>query len=106
MKNTENLKAEADAFNERISERERAGFIPDLRRAVKCDYFYKSFWRDPYFARIYIGRYLETLLGFLRRFGKPGTRLLDVGCGPGYYSLEFARAGYHVTGIDIAEQAI
>ena len=103
---TPSLAEEAAAFDQRITERQQAGFIPDLRRAVKCDYFYKSFWRDPHFARLYLGRNVEILLGFLRTHGRPGMTLLDVGCGPGYYSLEFARAGYHVTGIDIAAKAI
>ncbi len=102
----ENLAQEARAFDARIAERRQAGYIPDLRRAVKCDYFYKSFWRDPHFARLYLGGYLDILLGFLRRHGKPSLRLLDVGCGPGYFSLEFARAGHQVTGIDIAAKAI
>lgn len=100
------LAQEAKAFDERIAERRQAGYFPDLRRAVKCDYFYKSFWRDPHFARLYLGGYLDILLGFLRHYGKPGLRLLDVGCGPGYFSLDFARAGHHVTGIDIAAKAI
>lgn len=39
---------EARAFDQRIEERVQASFIPDLRRAVKCEYFYKSFWRDPH----------------------------------------------------------
>ena len=39
----EQAEAEAAAFDARITERERAGYIPDIRRAVKCDYFYKSF---------------------------------------------------------------
>ena len=30
----------------------------------------------------------------------PGARLLDVGCGPGRHSLELARRGYQVMGID------
>ncbi len=33
---------------------------------------------------------------------KPGTRLLDVGCGAGQLALIAARAGAHVTGCDIA----
>ncbi|HEX2101085.1 MAG TPA: class I SAM-dependent methyltransferase [Candidatus Synoicihabitans sp.] len=33
-------------------------------------------------------------------------RVLELGCGSGWLSLFLARAGYHVTGIDIAEDAI
>jgi 2-polyprenyl-3-methyl-5-hydroxy-6-metoxy-1,4-benzoquinol methylase len=32
----------------------------------------------------------------------PGQRLLDFGCGPGNYSVQFARMGYDVHGFDIA----
>jgi 2-polyprenyl-3-methyl-5-hydroxy-6-metoxy-1,4-benzoquinol methylase len=100
------LDAEAEAFNERISERKSAGYLPDLRRAVKCEYFYKSFWRDPYFARLYVGGNLDMILGLLGDHGRPGMRIVDIGCGPGYYSLELARNGYHVKGVDIADKAI
>lgn len=104
----EELKAEAAAFNQRISERTASGYIPDLRRAVKCDYFYKSFWRDPHFARLYLGEYVDTFLKYLRELGprKGSLRVLDAGCGPGYVSLEMARAGHHVVGIDISDKAI
>lgn len=33
----------------------------------------------------------------------PGDRVLDVGCGPGRHSLEFARRGVRVHGIDISD---
>ncbi|HTT34475.1 MAG TPA: methyltransferase domain-containing protein [Thermoplasmata archaeon] len=36
----------------------------------------------------------------------PGTRLLDVGCGAGTNSLFLARAGFEVTGIDLAPAAV
>jgi SAM-dependent methyltransferase len=36
----------------------------------------------------------------------PGARILDVGCGPGRHSLEFARRGYEVVGIDISEEFV
>lgn len=37
---------------------------------------------------------------------KPGTRVLDVGCGNGFTCGEFARLGCKVTGIDLSEQGI
>ncbi len=97
---------EARAFNKRISERRAAGFIPDLRRAVKCDYFYKSFWRDPHFIKLYLGSNVAIYLQWLQKHGGEHLKILDVGCGAGYISLELARAGHRVTGIDIASQAI
>ncbi len=36
----------------------------------------------------------------------PGSRILDVGCGPGRHSLEFARRGHRVTGVDISSTFI
>lgn len=37
---------------------------------------------------------------------QPGSRLLDITCGPGLYALEFARRGCHITGIDFGPAAI
>jgi 2-polyprenyl-3-methyl-5-hydroxy-6-metoxy-1,4-benzoquinol methylase len=98
--------AEAAAFNERISERRNIGFVPDIRRAVKSDYFYKSFWRDPHFVRLYLGQMMDNHLALLRKYAKSQARILDVGCGAGYFALELARNGYHVVGADIADKAI
>ena len=36
----------------------------------------------------------------------PGMRVLDVGCGPGRHSLEMARRGLRVTGVDFTERFI
>ena len=49
-------------------------------------------------------RYMEKdAERFFQRLGiKPGTRLLDVGCGAGQLALIAARAGAKVTGCDIA----
>ncbi len=35
---------------------------------------------------------------------KPGARLLDVPCGNGRHSIELARRGYSVTGIDLSDE--
>lgn len=37
---------------------------------------------------------------------EPGMRILDVGCGPGRHSLELARRGFVVHGIDISQTFI
>ncbi len=33
----------------------------------------------------------------------PGSTILDVGCGTGRHSIEFAKRGYRVTGVDLSE---
>lgn len=38
-------------------------------------------------THVYMARLIQKRMGFL-----PGQRVLDVGCGPGYYSNKFARA--------------
>jgi len=35
---------------------------------------------------------------------KPGARLLDVPCGNGRHSIELARRGYRITGIDLSDE--
>jgi 2-polyprenyl-3-methyl-5-hydroxy-6-metoxy-1,4-benzoquinol methylase len=37
---------------------------------------------------------------------RPGTRLLDAGCGTGQYAIAFAKRGYVVSGVDIAPAMI
>jgi len=102
----EELQAEAEAFDQRISERMEQGFIPDLRRARKTDYFYKSFWRDPHFIDLYLGEQVKNFLDILNVHCGSGLKILDIGCGAGYMSLELARNGYHVTAVDISNESI
>lgn len=43
----------------------------------------------------------QAFLTFIPEYlGKPGSAVLDLGCGPGDYVDQFARAGYRASGID------
>lgn len=46
----------------------------------------------------------ETLAGFSRR--QQGLKVLDAGCGPGWFSQRWRRAGNHVTALDLSTEMI
>jgi ubiquinone/menaquinone biosynthesis C-methylase UbiE len=46
------------------------------------------------------------MVPILTRLSRAGDQVLEVGCGCGYLSLELARSGRQVTGVDIASVAI
>ncbi len=100
------LENEAKAFSERIKERAQAGYIPDLRRMTRNEYFYQTYWRDPYYADLFVGESVRIFRDMIETHGGKAQQVLDVGCGPGYVTLELARYGHHMTGIDIAADAI
>src|SRR5207302_4325273 len=51
-------------------------------------------------------RYLAEMAAVLALLPPPPARLLDLGCGTGWTSVFFARAGYEVVGVDIAPDMI
>ncbi len=75
----------------------------DLRNAEFLNTPKRYVWCDPKIEDILYGRVKGALFAAL----PPGKcRILDVGCGAGWLSLELARMGHEVTGVDIAEKRI
>lgn len=80
------------------------------------------FWNDPYIAQQMLKAHLDpdtdaasrkpetierTVNWLVQRLGlRPGTRLLDMGCGPGLYTRRFAERGLQVTGMDYSENSL
>jgi 2-polyprenyl-3-methyl-5-hydroxy-6-metoxy-1,4-benzoquinol methylase len=54
-------------------------------------------WGSPYW-----GKWHTAVEAFIRLAIEPGSRVLDVGCGPGWTSLFLEEAGYPTVGIDLA----
>lgn len=92
---------EGEAFDRRIYERAQHGHLPDLRRVQPCDWFYNNPWRRPYLVDMVFGRSFRFALQHV-----VGKTLLEVGSGPGHKSLEFAREGFHVIGIDLSSASV
>lgn len=99
------LREEAHAFDRQISERIENGHIPDLRLSTPCDWFYNNPWRRPAYVQLDFGEQFEIICDAIRSNLPKSDRapeVLEVGCGPGYLSLELARAGLDVTGLDLS----
>jgi SAM-dependent methyltransferase len=103
------LHQEADAFDSQIEERIANGHIPDIRLAEPCDYFYNNPWRRPVYVKLDFGEQFEVIRDSITAYldKKPSEiRILEVGSGPGYLSLELARNGYSVVGLDISAKCV
>lgn len=44
--------------------------------------------------------------GVIRSLAGEGQRILDIGCGPGFYAMELAKFGHRIVGVDVAPAAI
>jgi SAM-dependent methyltransferase len=80
------------------------------------------FWDDPHIASQMLVTHLDASTDAASRRPEtiratvdhlvlalelaPGSRVLDLGCGPGLYATELARCGLHVTGIDLSAGSI
>ena len=48
----------------------------------------------------------NVAIDYLKKSCKPGTRILDAGCGAGIVALEIAQSGYQIHGVDISKEMI
>lgn len=97
------LEQEAEAFDRQVDERIMHGFIPDLRRLRKVEWFYNNVWRDPKFVKIHLMPKIEFVLNATKQ---KGGKVLELGCGNGYLTLELARNGLDVIGVDLSPKSI
>lgn len=71
----------------------------EMARAVRPDW--QDMKRTVHYAALDAPN-IERLLDMVQ----PGMRVLEIGCSSGWLSLEMARRGAHVEGVDVAAEAI
>lgn len=95
-----NFDAESEYWDKRI---ENEGSVPDIRKVtISKDIFY--IWDDPVIEDILRGEYRRFIIS--KASENRGGNVLDIGCGTGWLSLELARAGMNVTGVDMSKKRI
>jgi 2-polyprenyl-3-methyl-5-hydroxy-6-metoxy-1,4-benzoquinol methylase len=71
------------------------------------DGYFEEEWLDEIALHIPEERTRSEIDFVLERLGlEPGARVLDVACGHGRHSLELARRGFDVTGVDLSPRSI
>lgn len=79
------------------------GIIPDIRKQIK-EKEVNFIWDDPKIEMILRKKERDTIIEQASKH--KGGRILEIGCGVGWLSLELARAGMNVIGIDLSSTKI
>ena len=58
---------------------------------------------DAFYADKDYGAECDLVEGIFKDLGRPVRSILDLGCGTGRHSVELARRGYEVVGVDLSE---
>ncbi|HTN47565.1 MAG TPA: class I SAM-dependent methyltransferase [Flavipsychrobacter sp.] len=73
--------------------------------------WFESWFGSPYYHILYQNRdldeardFVEKLLGYLKPAA--GSKMVDIACGEGRYSLQLAKHGFDVTGLDLSSESI
>ncbi len=78
-------------------------FTPDLRRLKSWPSLKGSLWRQPYLIELTYAENFHIVRNSIRG---QHLRILEVGCGTGFMSLELARLGHEVVGVDSNQEII
>ena len=95
---------EASCFDAISRERRGNNQIPDLRKNFINEYFYNNIWRNSLFLQEEYHPISRWIINSLK--DAEVSHVIDVGCGNGFLSLEMAREGVAVTGLDISPESI
>lgn len=73
--------------------------------------WFKEWFNSPYYYQLYFKRDKTEAASFINKLvdylnPKPGSLMLDIGCGKGRHSVQLASKGFNVTGIDLSERSI
>lgn len=73
--------------------------------------WFENWFGSPFYKILYQNRdnleaqaFVENLINYLKPL--PDSRMLDIACGEGRYSVQLAEKGYDVTGIDLSRISI
>jgi len=86
-----------------VPSRAKKGLSPSAKAQWAQTYEKTAYHALPWFSR---QPYPWVATAVREKWWIPGSRILDIGCGAGTNSLFLARAGFKVTGIDVAEGAV
>jgi SAM-dependent methyltransferase len=68
--------------------------------------FWEETWDDDQLDATIRFCDIDPLRSQFNRYARPGTRLLEGGCGRGHYVVYYGARGVHVTGLDFAKRAL
>jgi 2-polyprenyl-3-methyl-5-hydroxy-6-metoxy-1,4-benzoquinol methylase len=100
----EKIKQEAGYWGKHYESEIKQGKLPDVRLREDISQKSHAMWDNPIINEITRGKELEFIITEASKNG--GEQVLDLGCGMGALSLEIARRGMNVDGIDVSEKAI